>query len=214
LQSATGPRALDQIARLRPVQLEARAAESELHARKTGAKDLRAQAEQMERLRWIPGFFPTPRALALRMIDEAGSIAGKRVLEPSAGKGDIAQRALELGADLFCIESSPALCDIIKNRNLRTLNADFLEVLPAREFDFVLMNPPFENRADQKHIEHAFEFLKDGGRLVAICSSTTGARLESWTAERSGFVEPLPPGSFATSERPTGVNCALVVVDR
>jgi len=33
------------------------------------------------------------------------------------------------------------------------------------------MNPPFENGADIKHIQHAMKMLKPGGRLVAICAN-------------------------------------------
>ncbi len=37
----------------------------------------------------IPGFFPTPRPIISRMLELAGIQPGERVLEPSAGKGDI-----------------------------------------------------------------------------------------------------------------------------
>lgn len=37
-------------------------------------------------------------------------------------------------------------------------------------FDHVIMNPPFENANDIRHIQHAKAFLKPRGLLVAICA--------------------------------------------
>ena len=72
----------------------------------------------------------------------------------------------------------------------------------------------FENRQDVAHIQRAFEFLKPGGRLVAIASSTSGARLDSWAGDHGGYIEPMELGAFKTSERPTGVNCAWVIAEK
>lgn len=76
-------------------------------------------------------------------------------------------------------------------------------------FDRVVMNPPFECGADLKHIQHAFGFLKPGGRLVALCAQRDTTR--EWVEALGGVFEPLPDGSFA--EQGTGVRTALVTVD-
>jgi 16S rRNA G1207 methylase RsmC len=83
---------------------------------------------------------------------------------------------------------------------------DFLTVSPPGTFDAVIMNPPFKDGADIKHILHAREFLKPGGRLVAICAG--GPRqvdklkplCESW--------EELPEGTFDG----TGVRAVLLTM--
>jgi 16S rRNA G1207 methylase RsmC len=37
-------------------------------------------------------------------------------------------------------------------------------------FDRIIMNPPFENAIDIKHIKHALTMLNPGGRIVALCA--------------------------------------------
>jgi protein-L-isoaspartate O-methyltransferase len=80
-------------------------------------------------------------------------------------------------------------------------------------FDRILMNPPFENGADIKHIQHAMKMLKPGGRLVAICAN--GPRQQSTLkplAENSGgWYEDLPAGTFASQG--TNVNTALLLIE-
>lgn len=58
------------------------------------------------------------------------------------------------------------------------LGGDFLETAGPPLYDVVLMNPPFEQARDIKHVMHAFHHhLRPGGRLVAIVS--TGALYRS-----------------------------------
>ena len=68
------------------------------------------------------------------------------------------------------------------------------------------MNPPFENGSDIKHILHARQMLKAGGRLVAICAN--GPRQERELQPLCDSWEVLPPGSFA--EQGTNVNTVLL----
>jgi SAM-dependent methyltransferase len=90
--------------------------------------------------------------------------------------------------------------------------ADFLEytVDDLGTFDRIIMNPPFHNGADIKHIQHAIKFLKPGGRLVALCANGNRQR---HVFKDNGLVtwEDLPAGSF--SEQGTNVNVALLVID-
>lgn len=224
---------LEQLQRLRPKIADARAAVEIIRSAKENAGQARAAVETMKSLRHVPGFFPTPRVLVERMIREADIDPGNRILEPSAGKGDIAKAILgksrmesslgALGCELVCVELVHSLAEHLKQASKasptapdyacqwKTICADFLECPDLGTFDRVLMNPPFERGADVKHIRHAFTMLKPGGRLVAIASSTAGQKLSDWVEERAGWVEPLPAGSFATGERPTNVNTCLIV---
>jgi predicted RNA methylase len=203
-----------QLARLRPRYHEAKEKASVLRKAQDGAGSVRQSIELMSTLKHVPGFFPTPRSLVERMIVEAAIGSGMTVLEPSAGKGDIAKAVVQLGATVVCIEKNFTLAEHLRKQGLDVRCSDFLEVSPESIYDRVLMNPPFERHEDEKHIRHAFNFLVPGGRLVAIACNTTGTRLESWIADLGGTVEPLPAGSFATSERPTQVNTCLIVVDK
>jgi 16S rRNA G1207 methylase RsmC len=74
------------------------------------------------------------------------------------------------------------------------------------KFDRVLMNPPFQNADDIKHIQHAISFLNPGGVLVAICAN--GPRQQEKLKPLAESWEVLPAGTFAG----TGVNAALLVI--
>lgn len=77
-------------------------------------------------------------------------------------------------------------------------------------FDRVIMNPPFENGSDIKHIRHALSFLKPGGRLVAICAAGPRQR-EAFQSEAEEWID-LPAGSFKSQG--TDVNTAVVVFQK
>lgn len=171
----------------------------------------------------IPGFFPTPPAVIVRLLDLAGIEPGMEVLEPSAGKGNIADAIREAvpGADLDTVEVSHTLRTILEAKGHRVAGSDFMEHSGA--YDRVLMNPPFENGADADHVRRAFGMLKDGGRLVAIMgagvffrSDSKSAEFRDWLAGVGGYDEPLPEGSFMdrTEVRTTGVSSRIVVIDK
>jgi protein-L-isoaspartate O-methyltransferase len=176
-----------------------------------------------------PQLFPTPPEIARRLVESAGLEPGASVLEPSAGTGRILE-ALPEGCDVVAVERVHDLCSRLaaKFERARVCCADFLSCepgglvgthragenpAPLGSFDAVLMNPPFENGADIKHIQHAAQFLKPGGRLVALCAngSRQNAQLKPWAEESGGIWEELPPNSFAASG--TGVNVALLVYE-
>jgi phospholipid N-methyltransferase len=160
-----------------------------------------------------PQLFPTPPALAERMAQEADIQPGARVLEPSAGTGRLldAIHAAEPRADVWAVELSQSLADRIDTTKQAVLRGDFLELaerghLPR--FDRIVMNPPFRNAEDVKHIRCAAALLSEGGRLVALCAD--GPRQREAFAD--AMYEPLPAGTFASEG--TDVRCALVIIDR
>lgn len=169
--------------------------------------------------------FPTPAPLAVRMVKLAEIAPGNRVLEPSAGTGSLLGA---MGGSMFA-EPSPVpykerdqIHAIEINHNLaQRLSTefpltnvrcmDFLDYSPndCAPFDKILMNPPFENASDIKHIEHALSFLKPGGRLVAICAN--GPRQREKLKPLADEWHDLPAGTF--SESGTMVNTALLVIN-
>lgn len=182
-----------------------------------------------------PQLFPTPPDLARRMADEAGILAGRRVLEPSAGTGNLIRAAMDnaTGFDCFSLVAVEQNYNLVQqlerqrnvtvyanSQNFRIVQADFLGCNPDHVgletlgyFDVILMNPPFANGDDIKHIKHAITFLKPGGRLVAICANgpRQNEQLRPMIEEAGGTWEPLPAGTF--EESGTGVNTALIVYD-
>lgn len=181
------------------------------------------------------GFFPTPPELAARVVEECGVAEGHSVLEPSAGHGALVEAALKAGAkSVFAVELLPdnakVLYEKFKHSSASFACGDFLQVSAPSEcknihdaecvtFDRVVMNPPFAKRADIDHVLHAFEFLRQGGRLVSIMSAGVSFRHDHKTEdfrqfvyEHDGSIEALPEGSFKVSG--TMVNTVLVTVNR
>ncbi len=162
-----------------------------------------------------PGLFVTPHALAERMVDLVDIGKGSRVLEPSAGTGVIVKAISEKSADITAVEINPALVSsLIKMgvSGLHVYEGDFLDFESLKDFDAVIMNPPFANADDIKHILYALTCLKEGGRLVAICADgpRQNDKLKSLALESGGTWEKLPAGTF--KEAGTNVNTALLTI--
>jgi len=150
----------------------------------------------------VPQLFPTPPELAVRMVALAEIRPGDTVLEPSAGTGvllDAIRRNAADSVDLTAVEINHGLTGII-NKARRVHYGDFLECNgELGKFDRIVMNPPFVNAADIKHITHAVKMLKPGGRIVALCAN--GPRqndvLKALVAAHRGLWEELPPDTFS-----------------
>jgi hypothetical protein len=104
------------------------------------------------------GFFPTPRALAERLVGYADIWDGLTVLEPSAGSGGLADviREEHPTATIHCVEIQPKLAAQLKAKGHEVACVDFLSIEPEEKYDRAVMNPPFEKQQDIEHITHAF----------------------------------------------------------
>lgn len=159
--------------------------------------------------------------LAARVVEAADIEPGRcTILEPSAGLGNLLDAVPDLDeriavGNVVAVEVNAQLAQCLRDRlGCNVHAADFLTLNGGLgKFDRVIMNPPFENGADIKHIRHALSFLLPGGRLVAICANGPRQReaLKSLAEESGGYWEDLPAGSFATAG--TNVNTALVVIE-
>lgn len=160
------------------------------------------------------GEFFTPAAVAERVIEKAHIAAGSRVLEPSAGQGDLALRAQAAGAYVDCVEIQGRNADHLRALGFGSVEeCDFLQLAAVRHYHRVVMNPPFAARADVRHVFHALNFLKPGGRLVAIMSAGVTFREDhlyrSFRAQIESL-ESLPAGSF--KDAGTNINAVIVTV--
>jgi hypothetical protein len=180
------------------------------------------------------GLFPTPDALAEKVVNEANlySETPLRILEPSAGTGQLASRAAkpvpwgwrenatEVQHRVDVVEVQPELVRGLEGGPYaRVLCREFLAMAPEPVYDRVVMNPPFDRLRDVDHVHHALRFLRPGGRLVAIMSQSAEfseqrkavafrAEVEAW----GGTWRDLPEGSFR--KLGTNVNTCLLTVDR
>lgn len=167
----------------------------------------------------VYGIFYTPEILANKLAEELGNAApGPRVLEPSAGTGRLADAMGSYGADVTCVEIRLDAATALTRRGFLTTCADFLTCTCeglGGPFDAVLMNPPFAKNQDIQHVEHAYEMLRPGGKLVAIMSpgfavGTTGRRAafrDRVTADGARWEE-LSPNTF----RESGTDVRAVVL--
>lgn len=160
-----------------------------------------------------PQLFPTPPEIARKLVSYAGIESGMRVLEPSAGTGNIMRAvglarvdctgvAIELNHHLANSLSAMFMTWDVRQADFLMCNGDL------GQFDAIVMNPPFRNAIDIEHIEHAFTMLKPGARLAAVCAN--GPRQRERFQAIAEHWEDLPPGTF--EESGTGVNTAIVVL--
>lgn len=169
-------------------------------------------------------FYPTPRSVISKMIAPLMNMVegryylhSKQILEPSAGKGDILDYITSVHnipkANVFCVENDPELQMILSGKGYKLIDTDFLKYDERYHFDVILMNPPFADGAD--HLLKAWEILTSGD-IVCILNAET--ILNPYTEKRQllrriiqdhGRYE-IIGNAFATAERKTDVNCAIV----
>ncbi|MEX3764477.1 LPD1 domain-containing protein [Paraburkholderia phenoliruptrix] len=168
-------------------------------------------------------FFPTPKSLATRMAEMAGVKPGMSVLEPSAGNGNLADAARDAGATVDTVEISSTLRDILTAKGHNVASHDFESFEPGKQYDAVIMNPPFSDRKDAAHIMRAYDMLKPGGKLVAIAgegvffgSDQKAHAFRDWLEEHGAEVEKLPENTFKDKDlaATTGANARLLVVEK
>jgi hypothetical protein len=160
-------------------------------------------------------FYRTPASVADMLVSQAGIRDGARVLEPSCGDGAILdalrRHAIKnrLEVRVCGVEYDQKRAAEAKAKGYSVHEANFLQVTPKADFDFVLMNPPFYGKHYQQHVEHARKFLKPGGTLLAILPITALTDHGFVTVERYGQDKwrDLPVGSF--SESGTNINTGI-----
>ena len=170
-------------------------------------------------------FYPTPKELLDKITEGIDWKQIQSVLEPSAGKGDIADYVKEKykketwnrDLDIDCIELDDVLCQTLKGKELRVVHNDFLTFNTFKHYDLIIMNPPFSDGA--KHLLHALSLQKDNYGLICILNAETVRN--PYTNERKDLVSRLEKmnaeieymeGQFLSAERPTGVEIAVVKI--
>lgn len=164
------------------------------------------------------GTFFTPAAVVDLVMQRAGIMTWQLVLEPSAGVGNIASKAVRI-TNVECIEIQPRYTEVLTKSGLYddVFCGNFLAVEPRAVFDRVVMNPPFAHQQDIDHVQHALKFLAPGGRLVSVMLASLNFRENNKTQEfkdlvfaRGGSIEDLPAESF--KEAGTSVPTILVTI--
>lgn len=176
-------------------------------------------------------FYPTPQNIIDKMLFDLDFTMIKSILEPSAGKGDIVEALKKKEGnhnkyygkqyyqfDIDCIEADQNLQHILKGKNFRVVYNDFLTYNTMKEYDLIIMNPPFSN--GYKHLLKALELQKrNGGAVVCILNAETLKKpctndrqdLKRKLTEYNAKIEFIQD-AFLDAERKTAVEIALIKV--
>ena len=175
-------------------------------------------------------FYPTPANLISKMVSGLDFNYINSILEPSAGKGDIIDKLKEIESpkysygnkeynfDIDCIEVDQNLQHILKGKNHRLIYNDFLTYDTMKEYDLIIMNPPFSNGC--KHLLKALEMQKrNGGAIICLLNAETiknqcsndRITLVRQLTEYNATIEYLQD-TFTDAERKTSVEIALIKV--
>lgn len=156
----------------------------------------------------------TPPELTKELVALAGVRKDSRVLEPEAGIGNIADAAKEVTDHVDCIERMTDFCEILKLKKHNVIGNDLLTAETAPIYDAVVMNPPFSEECE--HIKRAFDFLRPGGSLVAVCSSSIQwkstrkyEQFRDWLSEHTHSID-----ECGAKFEMTGVHTVVLVVDK
>ena len=176
-------------------------------------------------------FYPTPKELLETITEGIEWGAIKYVLEPSAGTGNIAEfvrdkcknvttkSGIPIGhdVDIDCIELDADLRSVLTGKGFRVIHDDFKTYHGFKNYDLILMNPPFSEGA--AHLKKALTLLKPGSALVCILNAETlknpysneRQELRRTLEELNAIVE-YKQSAFAHAERTTDVEIAVVKV--
>lgn len=174
-------------------------------------------------------FYPTPEKIINKMLCDIDFKMIHSILEPSAGKGNIVESIKKkekfysstynkVNYDIDCIEADQNLQSILKGKNFRVVYNDFLTYDTMKEYDIIIMNPPFSNGC--KHLLKALKMQqRNGGAIVCLLNAETLKNpctndrqyLQRKLTEYNAKVEFIQD-AFMDAERKTAVEIALIKV--
>ncbi len=179
------------------------------------------------------GFYPTPSKLAGKMLSCVDWNGVFSILEPSAGKGDLADAVSAFARNyrnsrrisfnendtyIDCIERDSDLAALLRGKGLHVVHDDFLTFRSFKQYDLCIMNPPFDN--GDEHLLKALSLMERGGQIVCLLNAETIRN--PYTNRRKILLQNLHEhnahiefieNAFRHAQRPTDVEIALVYVN-
>lgn len=171
-------------------------------------------------------WFPSSPQLIKIMLEEAQITPGLYGLEPTAGDGVLAEAMVQSGAIVDVIEIDLLLRQILFQKGFNLVGSDFLTSQPQRQYNRILMNPPFSTNKvrgiDLDMIQRAYHlFLASSGRLVSVVSNSMNIKNDERAQTFRGFLKQtkanvikLPLEIFWGTLRPVTVETYLIVIDK
>lgn len=114
-------------------------------------------------------FYATPRESVYSFLDNFEGISlSDRILEPSAGNGNIIQALRDRGFtnQIDAVEIRPEEWKHLEGIADNVILGDFFDYDPGLGYDVIIGNPPY--RLAQEFVDKALELLAPGGLLVFL----------------------------------------------
>lgn len=183
-------------------------------------------APEKEAERFEEAFYFTPEPVTRRMLELVplppplllGSI---KVLEPSAGEAHLADVLVGAGipqGSITCVEKNYDRVATLLAKGYTVKDVDFLKFSEGG-WEYIYMNPPFNQEQDILHVMHAYKLLAPGGWLVSVMSehgftsvSREATYFRGWLESVGGKNESLPKNSFLPAG--TTWDTRLVVIQK
>lgn len=196
----------------------AREAETKLASR---SRSLKMRARQQ---------FSTPIPLAETAAFILDPDIGERILEPTAGTGNLVDAVVRLAGKVTAIELEPRRVDALRwgDQAEEVIEGDFFAHDSKQLYDAVMANPPWRkgdvapqatpglNQGDlaDGFIYRALELLKEGGRLVAVMPEhyLENNNLIRWLKEHHTLIGRLQSPEGAYVSRGTKVGSVILAV--
>jgi len=158
----------------------------------------------------------TSSDIALQMIELADISHNSRVLEPSAGIGNIADQIKKFVDNVDVCEQMYSYQELLTLKGFNVVGSDFLKYENNNYYDCIIANPPFSQ--EQEHIKHAYDLLKVGGKLIAITSphwtfanDKSSKEFRQWFENLNGeIVKELDSGTFEMTQ----VRSNIIVINK
>ncbi|MCT4557238.1 MAG: DUF4942 domain-containing protein [Pelagimonas sp.] len=172
-------------------------------------------------------FYHTPADVAAAVMEKVYFRDAMNILEPSGGEGHLVRPLLAKGHKVTAIEIHADRVEKLRQMEgpmCRVIHGNFLNQPANPIYNAVVMNPPFYKTHWMDHVRHAFDFLADGGQLVAILPVTakvseTKAHVQfrRWAEKANGgrswgMFTDLPAESFA--EAGTNINTVIFKISK
>jgi len=168
-------------------------------------------------------FYPTPEALFYKLMNGTRNVGGK-ILEPSAGNGaliaHIRNLARRASVQIDAIESDPRLTGVLMGEGINVVWNDFLTYETYKEYDYIVMNPPFSNGVDhvlkaldlaEKQLSRCELFIIVNKETIDNPYSTKRKELLRKLDAHNAEIRYVSDG-FVDAERTTNVEVALINV--
>lgn len=142
-------------------------------------------------------FYATPKDCIQNFINHYGSING-RVLEPSAGNGNITEVVKSNGNNfVVSLELREEELDNLNAISDEVVIGDFLKYETQDKFDYIIGNPPYS--LAQEFLEKCFELADENTKIIMLLRTNF---LES--KKRHEFWQKHPVnGLYVLSKRPS-----------